>query len=125
MSGLDCIYVDNVLVLTTGMWNDHLRKLDTVLHCVLAKAGLKVNATKSAFGKPEIEYLRFWITAAVSNLWQKRLRQFMPLPLQTVNSSDALLVLLTTTIICGSAYQIAPLTLLCLLPLCSVALDRC
>ncbi len=28
----------------------------------IAKAGLKVNATKSSFGKPEIEYLGFWIT---------------------------------------------------------------
>jgi hypothetical protein len=28
----------------------------------LQKAGLKVNATKSFFGKPELEYLGFWIT---------------------------------------------------------------
>ena len=63
MSGLEFVhtYLDDVLVLTTGTWDDHLHKLDTVLHHI-AKAGLTVNATKSAFGKPEIEYLGFWIT---------------------------------------------------------------
>ena len=63
MAGLEFVrtYLDNVLVLTTGTWDDHLRKLDVVLHCI-AKAGLKVNATKSAFGKTQIEYLGFFIT---------------------------------------------------------------
>ena len=63
MSGLEFVrtYLDDVLLLTIGTLDDHLRKHDTVLHCI-AKAGLKVNATKSAFGKPEIEYLGFWIT---------------------------------------------------------------
>ena len=47
MSGLEFVftYLNDVLVLTTGTWEDHLRKLDTVLHRI-AKAGLKVNATK-------------------------------------------------------------------------------
>ena len=54
-------YLDDVLVLTTSTWDDHLRKLDKVLHRI-AKAGLKVNADKSSFGKTEIEYLGFWIT---------------------------------------------------------------
>ncbi len=38
-------YLDNVLLLTTSTWDNHLRKLDVVLHCI-ATAGLKVNATK-------------------------------------------------------------------------------
>ncbi len=46
---------------TTGTWDNHLRQLDIVLHCI-AKAGIKVNATKSAFGKPQVEYLGFFIT---------------------------------------------------------------
>ena len=60
MTGLEFghTYLDNVLVQTHNRWDDHLRKLDGVLHHI-AKAGLKVNATKSSFGKPEIEYLRF------------------------------------------------------------------
>jgi hypothetical protein len=63
MTGLEFVrtYLDDVLVLTTGTWDNHLRKLDVVLHRI-AQAGLKINATKSAFGKPEIEYLGFWIT---------------------------------------------------------------
>ena len=63
MAGLEFVrtYLDDVLVLTTGTWDDHLRKLDVVLHRI-AKAGLKVNATKSAFGKTQIEYLGFFIT---------------------------------------------------------------
>ena len=62
MAGLKFVrtYLDNVLVLTAGLWDDHLRKLDVVLHRI-AQAGLKINATNSAFGKPEIEYLGFWI----------------------------------------------------------------
>jgi transposase InsO family protein len=63
MAGLEFVrtYLDDVLVLTTGTWDDHLRKLDVVLHRI-AQAGLKVNATKSAFGKTQIEYLGFFIT---------------------------------------------------------------
>ncbi len=63
MTGLEFVrtYLDDVLVLTRNTWDDHLGKLDEVLHHI-AKAGLKVNATKSSFGKLEIEYLGFWIT---------------------------------------------------------------
>ncbi len=56
-----CTYLDDVLVLTTGTWDNHLRKLYVVFPRI-AKAGLKVNASKSAFGKPEIKYLGFFIT---------------------------------------------------------------
>ena len=63
MTGLEFVrmYLDDVLVLTHDTLDNHLRKLDKVLHRI-AKAGLKVNATKSSFGKPEIKYLGFWIT---------------------------------------------------------------
>ena len=63
MTGLQFVrtYLDDVLVLTKNTWEDHLHKLDLVLDRI-AKAGLKINAQKSSFGKPEIEYLGFWIT---------------------------------------------------------------
>ena len=54
-------YIDDLLVITSGSWQDHLDKLDEVLDR-LQKAGLKVNAKKSFFGKPEVEYLGYMIT---------------------------------------------------------------
>ena len=54
-------YIDDLLVLTSGSLEDHLDKLDTVLGR-LEEAGLKVNAKKSFFAKPELEYLGYWIT---------------------------------------------------------------
>ena len=59
MAGLEFVrtYLDNVLVLTTGTWDDHLRKLDVALHRI-AKAGLKVNATKSRLHSRNTSFLR-------------------------------------------------------------------
>ena len=54
-------YIDDLLLLTSGTWEDHLDQLDKVL-TRLKEAGLKVNAKKSFFGKPELEYLGYWIT---------------------------------------------------------------
>jgi hypothetical protein len=63
MAGLEFVrtYLDDLLVLTKGDWSDHLHSLEQVLSR-LAQAGLKVNATKSFFGRTETEYLGFWIT---------------------------------------------------------------
>ena len=55
------VYIDDLLIITSGSWTDHLDKLEEVL-ARLEKAGLKVNAKKSFFGKPELEYLGYWIT---------------------------------------------------------------
>jgi hypothetical protein len=54
-------YIDDLLVLSTGDFADHLDKLEIVL-TRLAEAGLKINASKSFFGKEELEYLGYWIT---------------------------------------------------------------
>ena len=54
-------YIDDLLVLTTGTWDEHMQQLETVL-TRLQKAGLKVNAKKSFFGRHELEYLGYWIT---------------------------------------------------------------
>ncbi len=63
MQGLDFCrtYLDDLLILTKGVWEDHLEQLEKVLSR-LQDAGLKVNATKSYFGKPEVEYLGYMIT---------------------------------------------------------------
>ena len=54
-------YIDDLLILSKGTHEDHLEKLEKVL-TRLRKAGLKVNANKSFFARPELEYLGYWIT---------------------------------------------------------------
>ena len=62
-SGLEYVraYIDDLLILTTDNWDTHIQQLDVVFNR-LQKAGLKVNANKSFFGRSELEYLGFWIT---------------------------------------------------------------
>jgi hypothetical protein len=61
--GLDYVrvYIDDVLCLTKGNYNDHLEKLERVF-TRLRNGGLKVNAKKSFFARSELEYLGYWIT---------------------------------------------------------------
>ena len=54
-------YIDDLLVFTSGSYEDHLSKVSQVLHRLKA-AGLKVNATKSFFARHELEYLGYWVT---------------------------------------------------------------
>ena len=63
MDGLEYVraYIDNLLCISKGTWEDHLEKLEEVLKR-LQEAGLKVNAKKSFFGRGELEYLGYWIT---------------------------------------------------------------
>jgi hypothetical protein len=63
MIGLEYVrtYIDDLLVITHGSFEDHLQKLGTVLNR-LRTAGLKVNAKKSFFAKGELEYLGYWVT---------------------------------------------------------------
>ena len=63
MSDLEYVraYIDDILCLTHGDWQDHLTKLEQVF-IRLTEAGLKVNANKSFFGQAELEYLGYWIT---------------------------------------------------------------
>jgi len=63
MLGLEFVkvYIDDLLTLTKGDLDDHLRCLGKVLDRI-SLAGLKVNAKKSFFAKGELEYLGYWIT---------------------------------------------------------------
>ena len=54
-------YIDDLLILTKGSYEEHLEKLEAVLMRI-QEAGLKVNATKSFFARGELEYLGYWIT---------------------------------------------------------------
>lgn len=54
-------YIDDLLVISNGSFEDHLAKLGRVLQRI-QDAGLKVNAPKSSFCQAELEYLGYWIT---------------------------------------------------------------
>jgi len=53
-------YIDDLLVITNGTYEDHLEKLSSVF-TKLQDAGLKVNIKKSFFAQEELEYLGYWI----------------------------------------------------------------
>ena len=55
MEGLEFVraYIDDLLCITNGDFGDHLEKLELVFQR-LQKAGLKVNAKKSFFGKHDV-----------------------------------------------------------------------
>ena len=63
MEGLEIVrtYLDDLLIISNGSFDDHLQQLDTVLHR-LRLVGLKINVEKSAFFAPEIEYLGYLLT---------------------------------------------------------------
>ena len=46
-------YINDLLVLAKGSFEDHLEKLEQVLHC-LRRAGLKVNGNKSFLARTEL-----------------------------------------------------------------------
>jgi hypothetical protein len=54
-------YLDDLLCISRNSPEDHLEKLDKVLR-QLCNVGLKVNAEKSTFCTPEIEYLGYILT---------------------------------------------------------------
>ena len=54
-------YIDDLLIITPGTYDDHLTKLQVVLGR-LQKAGLRINAAKSNFCQYEIEYLGYILT---------------------------------------------------------------
>ena len=55
------MYIDDLLIVTKGSFEDHLRDLDTILEN-LETAGLKINATKSNVAAHKLEYLGYWIS---------------------------------------------------------------
>ena len=54
-------YIDDLLVITNGTFEDHLRKVEVVL-IKLKKANLRCNAPKCGFALHEIEYLGYKLT---------------------------------------------------------------
>ena len=54
-------YIDDLLILTKGSFQDHLEKLEVVFER-LKDAKLRINANKSTFSTEEIEYLGYMLT---------------------------------------------------------------
>ncbi len=54
-------YTDDLLIITRGILDDHLKKMETVL-TRLCDAGLKVSAAKSSFCTHKIEHLGYILT---------------------------------------------------------------
>ena len=54
-------YIDDLLIITKGSFEDHLKHLDNILE-KLETEGFKINATKSCFVAHELEYLGYWIS---------------------------------------------------------------
>jgi hypothetical protein len=53
--------MDNLLIITRGILDEHLQKMETVL-TRLCDPGLKVNVAKSLFSAHEIEYVGYILT---------------------------------------------------------------
>jgi hypothetical protein len=56
-----CAYIDGLLIITRGLLDYHLPKIETV-HTRLLDPGHKVNAAKSSFCNHELKYLCYILT---------------------------------------------------------------
>ena len=65
-------YIDDILMITKGSFEDHLKTLETVLERC-SKANLKVNPLKSFWGLSEVEYLGYIITREGIKPQQKKI----------------------------------------------------
>ena len=54
-------YIDDILVTTSGTFEEHMEKLSKVLQRLL-EAGFRVNVTKCSFATDKLEYLGYWLT---------------------------------------------------------------
>ena len=53
--------MDDVLIISSGSYEDHLNKVGIAL-AILLENGLKINISKSKFCRKELEYLGFYLT---------------------------------------------------------------
>ena len=63
LAGLDTVrvYIDDILHVTKGSFDDHLQKLDTIFSR-LGSLDLKINFNKSNFATDSLDYLGYHIT---------------------------------------------------------------
>jgi hypothetical protein len=73
-------YINNLLVITKGSHEDHLKKLEQVF-IKLRDAGLKVNAAKLFFCMQETEYLGYILTRSAVKPQPKKVQKILALNL--------------------------------------------
>ena len=54
-------YIEDILCITKGDWDNHLTRLNEVLQR-LKNSGMKVNASKTFFGTEQLDYLGYIIS---------------------------------------------------------------
>ena len=74
------VYMNNLSIITRGVLDEHLQKMETVL-TRLCDAGLKVNAAKSLFCAHEIEYLGYILTREGIKCQPKKVQAILTLNL--------------------------------------------
>ena len=84
-------YLDDLLCLTNGSFEDHLDKLEMIL-VRLKDAGLRINSSKSTFCTDKIEYLGYWITRNGIKPLEKKVQAMLNLsPPTTIKQTKSLL----------------------------------
>ena len=114
MEELDYVrtYLDDLLVIGNTTFDDHLDQLRTVLR-QLSRAGLKVNAEKSSFCAPEIEYLGYMLTADGIRPTEQKVKAILDLqPPQTLRELRRVLGMVQyyRDLWRGRSHILAPLT---------------
>ena len=67
-----CTYFDDLLCLSKGHFDEHLEDTENILKR-LRNENMRINATKSSFGKIETDYLGCVVTCEVINSQQKKI----------------------------------------------------
>ena len=55
------VYIDDILIISDGTFEDHMAKLNQVLTRIETK-GFRANVRKCFFARPSLEYLGYWLT---------------------------------------------------------------
>ncbi len=94
-------YMDDLLIITRGILDEHLQKMETVL-TRLCDARLRVNAAKSSFCAHEIEYLGYILTREGIKPQPKKVQAILTLsPLNNVKELKHSSEWYNTTGTCG------------------------
>ena len=81
-------YIDDLLIISSGDFDDHLEKLDAVLQ-KLCEKGFQVNAAKSNFCALELDYLGYTLSREGIAPQQKKVAAILALSSQATRKCEA------------------------------------